>query len=381
MHDQSLIIWNENYLPEILGWHKKKFQTVHKLVKVDGFADFNHLIDINRVFSSQPRFMPIDRTGTTKLPFRYKIHRPWQVPQTSMSLDEAMQQRVQALCSLGRPINLMWSGGIDSTAVVTAFLKHAPDFKQLRLLYSPWSLYEHPMYMKFLKKFPALECRDISGTVYLTDEFDGIIVTGEGGDEITASLDESFIETYGMRTLNMPWKDFFYQLNPDDNFIEFCHSWFAHTGRPIETVLQARWAFYAICKIRSLLNSKLPWLFDNPQRDLNDLVGFFDCEELESFMYFNIEQSISGTRYNTWKQIFKDYCHALDGFEFWRVNKTKFGSLQMIHYTDKKIALKNQHWLAILDDGTRLSTPSLPVLTRQEYQQCHDLEWLFNTAD
>ena len=111
--------------------------------------------------------------------------------------------------------------------------------------------------------------------------------------------------------------------------------------------------------------------FDNPQRDLNDLVGFFDCEEFERFMYFNIEQSISGARYNAWKQIFKDYCYGLDGFEFWRVNKTKFGSLQMIHYTDKKIALKNQHWLSILDDGTRLTTPSLPVLTQQEYQQCH----------
>lgn len=382
MDDKLLLTWNFPYLQQICVWQSWRTESVSKLLRIEGFKSYNRIIDINTVFAQTPMFMPVDRTGHVKMPFRYKITRPWKIPTQQWSLEKSMEQRVINLLSSGKKINLMWSGGIDSTALVTAFLKHAPDHGQLRVLYSPWSTYEHPEYLEFLKKFRRVETIDISGTVYLTQQFDGICVSGDGGDELMASIDESFLDQHGMDVLNCPWQDLFRQFVPDDDFIEFCTNFFAVSGRPIETVLHARWWFYSSCKLTSLLYEKIPLIFDQRQQfNVNEWVGFYNCEEFENYIYWNIEHCITGPNYENHKQVLKDYACKFDGFEQWRNNKCKMGSIQTQIYANKKVALQNRYWIALLEDGTRISTPSLPILTRKEFDQRYNLNYLFNTPD
>lgn len=379
-----LLAYDDLHLQKILKWRGTALTSVGNLTKVSSFNSYNNLLDINGVFSNHPRWGISDRSFYTQSPVKQRVIRPWLQPKQQWDLDYALMSRVKKLETSGAKINLFWSGGIDSTTAATAFLKHLTDRSQLRILYSPYSVYEHPEYLNFLSKFPEVELIDISGTVYLTEQFDGIFVTGEGGDELNASLDQSFFDAYGYEVLHHPWRDFFRSRNSDSNFIDFCEEYFEIAGRPIETVLHARWWFYAICKSTSILYyNKLPWFFDYPNFKFTDLVGFFDCNEYENYVYWNIEQIIPGNEYVTWKQNLKDYCYAFDRFGDWCKNKEKYNSGQLGTYIAKKIALSSQNWIFLLDDGTRISTPSLPVLTRKEFKSRYDttLDYLFNEPD
>lgn len=379
----ELVLWNSRYLPSILKWKNICFKQVGELFQLESHADHSLLIDINSVFSSAPKFEPVDRTLQIKSPFRTYIPRPWQIPQQQWSLPQAMEQRVTNLCNLGKKVNVFWSGGIDSTTIVTAFLQHMPDLSQLRILYSPYSCYEHPGYLDFLKKFLQIELVDISGERYLTDEFDGIFVTGDGGDELNASLDESFFQEYGYDSLTKSWQDFFYAKTADSTLIERCQQHFLAAGRPIETVLEARWWFYATCKQRSILNSRIPWFFNYKKFDVADLVGFFDCAEYENYIYWNVHHIVNSTGYHTWKQPLKDYCFAFDNMQEWYNTKAKVHSMQMGKYLNKKLALNDHRWIAVLTDGSRVATPSLPMLSRKELEMTYGdtLDWIFYATD
>lgn len=376
MHNR-LITLNDEYLVRIVELEGRLLSTNGGLPVISGHSGYNNIVKLNSVFSSFPKFLPVDRTFFTKSPFNIAVPRPWATPTTRLTLRQAMAKRVEQITADSNKINLMWSGGIDSTAMVSAFLQNCNNLSQLRILYSPWSTYEHLEYFELLKTFPNLELVDISGDRYLAWDFDGVTVTGDGGDELMASLDQSFIETHGWDILHAPWQDFFYKTYPDDNFIEFCNSHFLQAGRDITTVLEARWWFYTSCKSRSILNTKYTLLFDRDKFDINSLLGFYDSNEFESYIFWNIEECISSTEYASWKQVLKDYSLEFDGLANWAVNKTKSHSTQPLLYSRKKLLLKNQNWLALLDDGNRISTPSLPLLTKAEYNKVN-LTWAFN---
>lgn len=381
-----LLTYHSGHMRKILNWKGIGSTNVGTLTKVKNFHSYNKLIDINSIFSNNPNWFIADRTLQTKSPFNQRILRPWVLPTEQFDLDRAMLARVRDIeaTAKGRIINLFWSGGIDSTTIATAFLKHLTNRDQLRILYSPYSIYEHPGYIKFMSAFQDVELIDISGTIYMTHQFDGIFITGDGGDELNASLDESFFDKYGYDALHLPWKEFFQKYNTDARFIEFCEEYFAIAGRPIDTLLHARWWFYSMCKLTSILyTSKLSLFLDYPNFVFTDLIGFFDCTYYENYMYWDIEKVIPGREYVTWKQNLKDYCFKFDGLGDWCKNKTKYNSNQLTSYIDKKLVLDNQDWIFLLDDGSKVVTPSLPILTRKEFERCYGttLDYLFNEPD
>jgi hypothetical protein len=379
----SIVVANNRFFSKVLDLYNFQY-SYNGVYKFTNCSDHAMMIAINEVFSKSPKHQPVDRTGLTKSPLNQHIERPWKIPTQQLSLDQAFKERVDNLLSTQQRINLFWSGGIDSTAMITAFLKHSPDKKQLRILYSPYSTYEHPGYLEFLKKNSDLELVDISGTVYLNCQFDGIFITGDGGDELMGSLDETFFETHGADGLSKSWKDFFYQENPDSNFIEFCEKHFAQAGRPIDTVLDARWWFYTTCKNTAMLyDTKLPYFLDYDNFNVGMIHGFFDCYEFEKYIYWNTDKIITSSDYSGWKQIFKNYCCEFDGFKSWSDNKTKVNSGQTIFYMEKKIILKNLRWIMLLTDGTRITTPNLPLFSENEYREKYNtqLDYLFNVVN
>jgi len=375
----GLVYTNDAYFDKIIAWQGLLSESVGKVHKFTNSDNYNYLVDINKIFSISPVGQPVDRTGFTTCPVDYCVDRAWTVPVTQKTLDQALQERVLNLADSQQKINVFWSGGIDSTAMVTAFLKHLENKSQLRILYTPWSTYEHPEYIDFVKKFQTVELIDISGDVYMDTEFDGIFVTGDGGDEFNGSLDESFFTKHSPATLFACWKDFFYKHNSSDEFINFCENYFSQSGREINTVLEARWWFYAVCKNTSVLRTKLPYFVDYKNFSPDMLQGFYNCREYEEFVYWNTDQILAGSEYISWKHYLKSYCYEFDGFENWYSTKGKFNSSQTNKYTSKKIVLKNLECLMILSDGTHLRTPNLPFITHQEYKDhCGDFDYLFS---
>lgn len=376
--DRPSVIWYDPYvLKRILEWQGNELMLSGHVFQFPGFDQYNQLVEINKIFSSFPVGQPYDRTGQVQSPLNL-YHRPWQSPTDHISLDLALEKRVQQLLSSGQRVNLMWSGGIDSTTVVTAFLKHTNNLQQIRVLYTPFSTYEHPQYLEFLKQWPV-ESIDISGDTYLNTCFDGIFVTGDGGDEFTGSIDESFFERYGPGVLTMPWTDFFQQQNNNSSFLEFCEQYFSISALPINTVLQARWWFYAICKNTVQLFAKLPLFASYKNFGADRLFGFFDCESFEQYIFWNQDTVINDT-YRSWKQQFKNYCFELDGFEDWKNNYQKINSKQVMHYSRKQKVLSDTRALFVLDTGERITTPSLPFVVRSEFDAIpqEKLKCIFN---
>lgn len=353
------------------------------LHKIQGFDSYNHLLSLNSIFSSEPKFDPVDRTGKAVGAVRFAAPRPWQVPQQQIDLHTAMQRRVQEISARNEPINIMWSGGIDSTAILVAFLRYAPDLKKCRVIYSPWSTYEHPEFFKLLQKFDTLEKVDISGELYLTQNLDGVYVSGNTGDEMHASLDKSFFDQVGFQGLQQNYKDFFAAQGAHHELIDFCSDHFAAAGRPIESVLEARWWFYQSCKLTSILYlSDFSLLYSGPTSFSADrLIGFFDSVCYEQFIYFNIDRIIESDNYAVWKQFLKDFCYEFDGFDNWRRTKIKFSSAQTRIYGLKKQAINNQRALLWLEDGSAVSLKNLPFFSAKEWRMIEpQYQYLFRSA-
>lgn len=376
---------NYQYFSRLLDWRKLSYQWIGTLPRVDGFSDYNKLIDINQIFSNRPFGDPIDRTGTISGLLKFQILRPWTIPQTSHNIDEVFRARVKYYTDQNCQLNLFWSGGTDSTAMVTAFLKHTDNIDQLRLVYSPYSLYENRDFFEFVtKQFPKLNTLDFSGDVYLNATFDGMVITGHGGDEFTASLDESFFDQVGANGLQQDWREFFRSKSADPALIDFCEQYFAKSGRPIDTVLEARWWFYAATKSQVYGPRDVSFLLDHPLQTLDQFVSFFDCELFESYTWHNTDKIVEpGGEYKTYKKFLRQYVYEFYNNVDYLENASKISSMQFHAYRSKKIELLDLRWIAMLEDATVIRTKNLPFLSQKEFDDAYgnSLDYLFNQPD
>jgi hypothetical protein len=381
----ELLETNVQYFHRILDWKNIKYEFAGNLLKIEGFADYNNMVSINSVFSSYPFGELVDRTKSIKLPFKFKVLREWKVPTSFLPFDEVVKKRVDELLATNKKINICWSGGIDSTCMLVGFLKHAPNLDQIRVLYSPFSIYEHREFLELLHRdYPQVETLDISGTVYMDTHFDGIMVNGHCGDEFVSSLDESFYDKVTGDWLYQPWKDYFYNETKDSSLVEFTENYFTKAGKPIENLLDARWFFYASNK--SQVFQIADNAFRNNQKDalIEDTVGFYDTYDFEDFMYFNPHLIIEDRfNYKTHKNFMKRYIYQFDKNEDYFINKSKSNSTQFNWYTAKKICMLDARYIAKLSDSTIIKTPNLPFFSKKEFDRIYgnSLDYLFNEVN
>ena len=374
---------NPNYIGKILDWQNIPHVPVGNLQKINGFTNHNHLVDINAVFSTYPHGDIVDRTSTVPNPFKFKIQRPWIIPTSYRSFDHVMEHRVNEYLAQDQLLNLCWSGGHDSTSLVIAFLKHAPNLDQLRILYSPHSIYENREFFEFLQtQYPQLEMLDISGEVYLTTQFEGHVITGHGGDEFTASLDGSFVDKIGIDALYGSWQDYFHKAGQSQDLIDFAEMYFAKSGKSINTVLEARWCYYSLAKSQIYAITDNSFLANQASYTEQSMSGFFECEEFENYMYHNTDQ-ILDRRYGYlgYKQFLKEYIYEFDKNENYYTNAGKQNSIQFSAYINKKIRLLDLRWIFKLSDSTIVRTKNLPFLSRIEFDNAYgnSLDYLFNS--
>ena len=111
--NNQVLAVNEDYLLQLFQYYNISADPVRRIVKVNGFSDYNFLVDINKIFSSTPAWYPIDRTGSIHHPLNWAVLNTWTAPLLPLSLDQALESRVKELIELDKSINLYWSGGID----------------------------------------------------------------------------------------------------------------------------------------------------------------------------------------------------------------------------------------------------------------------------
>lgn len=346
---------------------------------VPGFEQYNFLTAINSYFSNNPSGDIVDRTQTISQPWNMWVQRPWRsVGSQSMDLDRCFYERVQDLLGTGQPLNLFWSGGIDSTSMLVGFLKHTQDLSQLRVLYSTNSIKENPYFFLLLQHQNNIDLIDFSGDVYLDQNFDGLFISADGADDITASLDASFYQSLSWEGIHKRWQDFFNQQGADHALIEFYEHYCKFSGVEIKTVLQARWWFYTICKIQKFPGQLAAVLKDSQPLPL----GFFDCQVFEHWSAHNFDKILPRPEYSSYKQYLKDYIYLYDHNQDYQKYKEKVNSDQLVLYRNKKQILQNSHYIMLLQDGTRVRTSNLPFISELEYQHSFGNKWdyLFNVS-
>jgi hypothetical protein len=376
-----LLAINNNYIDKFLSWKGVNFVSAHGVVKPAGFDDYSHLLDVGLIFSSFQQDL-IDRTSSIRMPFNFKIVRPWSVPTDTKSLSQLMTDRVQYYTDQSRKLNLFWSGGIDSTAMVCAFLQNCNNLDQLRIVYSPYSLVENQDFFVFLENnFPSIEKINAINDKYLFQWIDGINIKGHGSDDLTAGLDSRWIEKVGIETLYTPWRDFFIQAGANSRLIEFCENYFSNAGRPIDTVLEAKWWFHAANKSQFFIPKEHSFVSGYPGATLQDTSGFFDCADFESYTWHNIDQLIDGQQdFKFYKNFLKRYIYQVYKNQNYLKNYIKSSSKQSLFFIQKKIKLMDLHWIFKLDNNIDVRTKNLPLLSKKEFDQTYgnSLDYLFN---
>jgi len=155
-----------------------------------------------------PRNMIIDLNGPWKLePTTYPVP---VMPTTPISFEEAADNFGLTVCQdldQGKKVYLMWSGGIDSTAVAVSVLKYIKpaQYSNLHLVLSDFSQRENPIfYHKFLRQFKQIDISTFDPANI--DMNNSIVLDGEGGDQIFGSSAANRIFSQFPEKIMLPWR-------------------------------------------------------------------------------------------------------------------------------------------------------------------------------
>jgi hypothetical protein len=173
-----------------------------------------------------PRNMIVDLNGPWKLdPTATPLPA---LPSTPITFDEAADDFGSKSCQeldQGRQVYLMWSGGIDSTAVAVSILKHIKpsQYSNLHVVLSDFSQRENPIfYHKFLSQFDQIELSNFDPA--RIDLSNSLILDGEGGDQAYGSSAANKIFSLHPEKILLPWRknlDFLHNYWYKDSMPEF----------------------------------------------------------------------------------------------------------------------------------------------------------------
>jgi len=161
---------------------------------------------------------PVDRIGQTSLPFRTCITNESILPNFSSlpKLDflESVLARCKELIDSNKKLYLLWSGGIDSTMAVTAFLMSNINSEQLIIVCNADSIREHSnFYLNHIRgKFKILASELVFQNLKLKT-LDGILISCEQGDCI-------YGQEFGMMGFSLFGKEYLWSKPNKENILK-----------------------------------------------------------------------------------------------------------------------------------------------------------------
>ncbi len=249
------------------------------------------------------------------------------IPQgtTDKSLEEICDDQAQRIKALGKPVTVLWSGGIDSTLALISLIK--ADVPDITVSMSGASVLEYP---KFYREHihDKLNVRRTRPNITESLKYDEVIVTGEFGDQISGSV-AMFSQTFKSVDLREEcWKKVVSGYT-GKRFVELFEPQTAHAPFPIVTTFDFLWWLNFSCKWQNVL-LRMGGLTMNPLEFATSVQHFFRHEDFQrwSMDYDNHKQHKFTGAPNTYKQHMKDIIGAFTKDDDYRVNKLKVGSLR-----------------------------------------------------
>ena len=237
---------------------------------------------------------------------------------------QTLDKRAQQIIEAHERVTVSWSGGVDSTAVVTSFLKNGLHPKDLTILSSSSSEEEYPFFYKYLHDLGVnyIESESVSEHFDKVDE--GALVTGWCADQLFGSN----IHLRNLNWYHMPWmegvalafKDRGIHVEEDE----------------LEQVKEAFWEYSQklglrldqFCEFAFLFNFGVKWSYVSQEPQLsvtkqsirNRIYNFFDTVDFQHFAlqnYSNIREHHANRYLMYYKRPLKEYIYSFTNDDYY----------------------------------------------------------------
>jgi hypothetical protein len=304
----------------------------------------------------------LDRTGTLYTGFPYQSLYPMP-PATAR--DEAGDD-IRALCdaqgrriveealNARRRIQVLWSGGIDSTAALVSLLKAAGERgcrDRLEVLLSEQSVAEYP---DFHQRFvTTLDHRFVEAPVTAHIDPSRLVVTGEHGDQIFGSAKAHLYVEDG-RAFE-PWRSTLPRLLSEsldspaaaDAVAGYIEPLLYASPIPLMTIFDAFWWLNFSLKWQIVGLRLAVFRITDTRRVFLSLRHFFSHSSFQSWSLRNHDKKI-GTDWASYKMPLKDYIFDFTGDEEYRRTKIKMPSLKHVLRSDTQA--RPPKWGVLMDE-------------------------------
>lgn len=287
-----------------------------------------------------------DRTGNFPHFLNMKVGAhpmPTSNPLFNKSFYEISVERAKELLALDKQINVMWSGGIDSTYVLFLLHQLANDKDQIKVLGTYNSIIESGDLFDTRIKDTFRHDIKISSRNDLNYEGEGIFVSGMCGNQLFGPTDDMFAAVnkgmfhHTLGTAETIYESYEDNVHPD--LLEFLDPLIKTCPKKLETIADLRWYcifnldwYTAIYEHKTMM----------PAETASRIYGFFDSFDFQSWAINTKEPftKIKGNP-NTHRWQMRQVMQEEFGLEHYAINKSKKISTFSIH---------NQEWMFLLDN-------------------------------
>eukprot|EP00756_Hemistasia_phaeocysticola_P017543 Hpha_TRINITY_DN15543_c0_g4::TRINITY_DN15543_c0_g4_i1::g.106949::m.106949 len=384
---QNLIMWSPTLMALVGG------MPVHEFIRSDRLAALSFLFGVPM----------IDRTGVLSETFAFRTASLFPIPPRDPAMrgkaigdivEERAAELLKRAAAEGRGLCVLWSGGIDSTAVLCGLLRERTKSAEmaavpLSVAFSDASVEEYPLFhQRYL--LPAAERGELqlqgfdpSKPVLHQFELYGqtIYVTGECGDQLFGSdmMTRAFPEhcnpssdehqgegpghsPFGAlveRGLGAPWSETIlpallllgYETDPDA-WVNWIRPQLAKSPVPIESTFDFLWWLNFSLKWQHVTLRVFHQRLEVRPSDLNEIVAFFATDRFQQWSMENHHLKLPEmSNWTTYKRPMKDYIFDFTGDSEYRDNKLKVGSLGPAAARNTESEIGEENLALCIDDN------------------------------
>lgn len=231
----------------------------------------------------------VDSTETLHLPFKHYIYNPWKIPEyVEDNYEECFRKIIETYTRNNEYITLLWSGGVDSSAILSGFIKYGKK-ENFSIGYTQASINEYPLFFEYLQnnKFDLI-CLD-NDNINISD-LPGLVVHGVGGGVIcdTAPL-------YAAKEIySNPWHNAIVKNEWGDDY----HSLFEFTEKFMKLYGKDKPTIADLCLFANMgtkANNSVMHLHYDKNLKFNKISAFYDNYLIRQWNYFHAEKYMIGS--------------------------------------------------------------------------------------
>jgi hypothetical protein len=344
------------------------------LNKFAGLEEYNDCFRPVKPYQSFVRFFEtgiIDRTETLDFGFKYRVLDP--LPTLTdglgfMDFEQLIKGRAndaaRIASDMNRPINVLWSGGIDSTAVLIAMIQEMSEVvfkKEATISLTIGSIFEFPEFYEHLLK-KGFNFRLVSHPVSKYISHDSLNISGEHGDQLFGSdkmipfVDAGLGDISYQKAIPLLMMDKLSDTDKVDALLAFIAPVMNKSPYPIVNICDYLWWINFVFKWQQVSLRIPAWTFGNVKGSYDSLFHFYRSN---NFQKWSMSQTNKNPGKSTkYKMPLKLFIKSHFDCESYFQNKTKEISLRP--KGEKKYwHLNRNKWSIIIDSEWNLNTKQI----------------------